>query len=465
MLQTSRITAVSFAANLTLMRRRIPSFIPAFIVLFLTAAVPLVLNAQDTTQHLSLSEAITATLNNNKSLSIAQLEEAIAASNYKQTEAIFLPQVGFSYTAFTTNNPLNAFGFKLQQQSITQADFNPVLLNKPGQTSDFATKLDIQQPLLNMEMLYKRKAAAKQKELYLQKTQRTKEYLSYEAEKAYLQLQLAYEAVTVLEEALKTADAVYRFTENQFKQGFIQKSDLLNAQVQKTNVETSLSKAYNNIGNASDLLSFMMGQQTSVRYTVDPSPAIKAIPQKQPAAISTTRADFVTLEKAIEASTLMIQSAKNSRYPKLNAFGSFQLNDNSMFGFGAKSYFAGIQLSWDLFKGNSTRNSMATQNLERDKMTKQLSLMKEQSQLELHKAERDLQDAANEMKQQEASIEQATEAFQILQNRYQQGLVRTTDVLQASTQVMQLKFNLAQTLFNYKSTYSYIQFLTSSTTK
>ena len=89
-------------------------------------------SAQDSTKQLSLAEAIAATLNNNKSIQLAQLDESIAASNYKQTDAIYLPQVGFSYTAMGTNNPLNAFGFKLQQKSITQNDFNPDLLNHPG---------------------------------------------------------------------------------------------------------------------------------------------------------------------------------------------------------------------------------------------------------------------------------------------------------------------------------------------
>lgn len=465
MLQTSKMVAVSFAANLTLMRRRNKNVFSAFSVLLLLSNVPFSVSAQDSSKHISLSEAITATLNNNKTLQLAKLDESIAASNYKQTEAIFLPQVGFSYTAFTTDNPLNAFGFKLQQKSITQSDFNPALLNKPGQTSDFSTKLDVQQPLLNMEMLYKRKAASKQTELYLQKTQRTKEYLTFEVEKAYLQLQLAYEAVKVLTEALQTTESVYTFTNNQFNQGFIQKSDVLNAQVQKITVESNLSKANNNIQNASDYLSLLMGQPQGIRFTADLPTELNKSNNSVTPVMGASRSDFEAMQKAIEASGLMIQSAKTSRYPKLNAFGSYQFNDNRMFGFGAKSYFAGIQLAWDIFKGNSTKNSIATQSLERTKMTEQLAQMKEQSQLELNKATRDLQDASFEIKQLQLSIEQATEALQILQNRYRQGLVNTTDVLLATTQVSQLKFKMAQAAFNSNVTKAYIQFLTTSTTK
>ncbi|HZX59591.1 MAG TPA: TolC family protein, partial [Mucilaginibacter sp.] len=216
------------------------------------ALVTLQVSAQDSIKNLSLNEAIEAALSNNRSVRLAKLDENIAAANYKQTEAVFLPQVGVSYTAMTTNDPLNAFGYKLEQRSITQNDFNPALLNHPSGTSDFMTKLEVQQPILNMDMLYTRKGAEKQTEVYQYKTQRTKEYLAFEVQKAYLQLQLAYAAVKVLEEALETTKLVYTYTDNHFKQGLIQKSDLLNARVQVTAVQSNLNKAQSNVRNASD---------------------------------------------------------------------------------------------------------------------------------------------------------------------------------------------------------------------
>ncbi|MEB0262796.1 TolC family protein [Mucilaginibacter sp. 5C4] len=155
-----------------------------------------------------------AALSNNRDIRLAKLDENIASANYKQTEAVFLPQVGLSYTAMSRNNPLNAFGYKLEQRSIAQNDFNPALLNHPSGTSDFMTKLEVRQPILNMDMLYMRKGAEKQTEVYQYKTQRTKEYLAFEVQKAYLQLKLAYDAVKVLEDAFETTKSVYTYTGN-----------------------------------------------------------------------------------------------------------------------------------------------------------------------------------------------------------------------------------------------------------
>ena len=421
--------------------------------------------AQQSVQALTLEEAISATLQNNRAVQLAKFDEDIAASNYKQTEAIYLPQIGLSYTALSTNNPLNAFGFKLQQKSITQNDFNPALLNKPGATSDFTTKLELQQPIINMDLLYKRKAAAKQTELYQYKTQRTKEYITFEVQKAYLQLQLAYDAKKLLEETLQTTKSVYKFTDDRFKQGLIQKSDVLNAQVQVTTVETNIAKAKSNIANASDYLSLLMDRPEGIIYTVENNSTATLTVNEIHIKIDSSRSDFLAMEKALEASDLMIIANKKNYLPRLNAFASYQLNDKQALGFGADAYLAGIQLSWNIFKGNSTKNAIATQKLERNKMASELDQQIEQSQLELTKAYRDLDDAQFDIKQQRIAIEQAKEALDILQNRYNQGLVNTTDVLMANTQYSQQKFALAQAIFNANITKAHIQLLTSSTTK
>ena len=432
---------------------------------FLSIVVLLVLTQQLQAQHstvvLHLNDFIAQATTNNKNIQLAKMDEQIAASKYKETDAIFLPQVGLSYSAFSSNNPLNAFGFKLQEKSITQADFNPALLNDPNSTPDFMTQLNVQQPLVNMDMLYMRKSALKQTELYQYKTQRTKEQIIYQSQQAYLQLQLAYDAQKVLQEALQTANAMSKFTSDRYAQGLIQKSDLLNVEVQIKTIETNLADVNSNIKNASDYISLLMNKSTGVAYEVDApttytdnSLAIDSLPAN--------RSDFKAMETAIESYNLMIKSSKMSYLPKLNAFANYQLHDKSMLGFGAGAYMAGIQLSWDIFKGNSTKNKIATQTLERNKMEEELNNQKEESRVELNKTYRQFIDASYKIQQQQASINQAKEALQILQNRYQQGLVNTTDVLMAQTQLSQQELAYSKAVFSKNISLAYLQFLTSA---
>lgn len=436
-----------------------------YIAIFLIAISGLfsVTQAQDVHEKLNLDEAISAALANNKTIRLAGLDERIAQSNFNQTQAIFLPHADVSFTAMSTNNPLNAFGFKLQQSSITQNDFNPSFLNHPTATPDYMEQLAVNQPLLNIDMLYQRKSAGMQTEAAKYKVQRTREQIIFETKKAYLQLQLAYRAETVLLEAQQTAKAVFKYTDDHFKQGLIQKSDLLNAQVHVTTVESNMAKARSAILNASDYLSVLMGQPTGKIYRLEDIMQINLPAANSTERIFATRSDFMAMQKAIEASGLMIKSSQMSYLPRLNAFGNFQYNDNRITGFGANAYLIGVQLSWNIFNGNKTKHLIAAEKLECDKLNIQLAQQRDQSQLELDKGYRDLSDANFEITQNQAAVEQATEALRILQNRYEQGLVNTTDILTANTQLSQLKFSLAQAQFTANVARAYIELLTTTT--
>jgi outer membrane protein TolC len=122
-------------------------------------------------------------------------------------------------------------------------------------------------------------------------------------------------------------------------------------------------------------------------------------------------------------------------------------------------------LSWDIFKGNRTKNNIATQVLEKNKMASQLDQQKEQAQLELGKAYRDLNNASYQRNQQEKAVEQASESLRILQNRYQQGLVNTTDVLMATTQLAQQQLALIQASYDKQISLAQIEFMTATNKK
>lgn len=417
--------------------------------------------AQDSVKHLTVDEAIALALSGNTAIKTASLDEQIAKAKYRQTDAIFLPQAGFSYTAFTTNNPLNAFGFKLQQQSIKASDFDPSLLNKPSATPDFTTKVEVQQPLLNMDLLYQRKGAAKQIEIAKLSTSRTKDYLSLQTRQAYLQLQMAYDAEKVLKEALVTINAIYKSTKDYYDQGLIQRSDLLNAEVQVKNAEMQLKNNRSNIQDASDMLSLLMGQSPGVVYTTDSIVMNKKI-LADSLQLSADRADLRAMQKGVEAYDMLIRSQKMSYLPRLNAFAAYQLNDNRMFGFNAGSYIAGVQLSWNIFNGNRTKHSITEKNLEKDKLTRQLEQQKSEAQVQINHAKRQLSDAAFSMQQQLLAAERSAEALRVIRNRYAQGLVKTTDVLMAQTQLSQQQLGYVQAVYNYNLAAAQLQFLSTS---
>lgn len=414
--------------------------------------------AQELPTQIQLDEALNLAQKANQQIKIAQIDQQIASANVKQTEALWLPQLNLSYTAMNTNNPLNAFGFKLQQASVTAADFNPALLNNPGATPNYLTQLSLQQPIINMDMLQMRKAAEQQVQISSLQIKRTEEAVTMQVTQLYLQLNFLYQALDVVKSALTTSQSIYQFTKNRFDQGLMQKSDLLNVEVQVKNTETRLNELYSNIAQTSDQLGLIMNKPQGVIYKT--TPVSLDFPKEQLQIIPTERSDLKAMQAGLGMYDIAIKGSKMSWLPRLNAFANYQLNDRKALGFNVGSYFAGIQLSWDIMKGNQTKNKIATQTIEKAKLQEQLAARVNQEQTELQNTIRKIKDARYKYQQLETSVAQADESLRILQNRYQQGLVSTNDILLAQTQLSQQKLQQAEAKLMEQAAINYYEFLT-----
>jgi len=405
------------------------------------------------------SEVIIKIKNRNLSLKISAEEFNKAQADYRQTNAIFLPNITASHTGFTTTNPLMAFGSKLNQGILTQADFNPALLNNPTQTQNFATIIKVEQPLINMDGVYQRKAAkSKMKAMSLQ-TQRTEEYLVFEVEKAYMELQLAYKAVTVLEKALQAANENQKLAENSFKQGYLQRADVLNVEVRVTEVQNQLQQAKSNVQNASNYLSFLMNEEAYVQYIPSDELNIQTVSMID-TKISENRSDIKAMQLASNAYGDMNKAEKMTFLPRLNAFGSYELYDNKIFQADANGYLVGAQLSWDLFNGSKRFGKVQKSKAEFEKSKLEYDQYLSKSNLELNKAKRMLMDAENKLNLSKLALTQSEESLRIRTNRFKEGLEKTTDLLAAETQFSQKQLEYYQTIFEYNYAQAYLKFLT-----
>lgn len=415
---------------------------------------------QDTLQ-ISKIDLTTKLAEQNLQLKIANQSFESARSDYRQSNAVFLPSISAAHTAITTTNPLMAFGSKLNQEILTQADFNPDLLNNPSQVQNYATRIEVLQPILNADGIFERKAAKSKMEAYQLQTERTKEYLELEVNKAFMQLQLAYKAVGVLENANTTAQANLNLVNNYFKQGMLQKTDVLDVQVRVNEITNQLSYAKSNVRNASDYLAFLLNEDTKGGiYKPVENLENQINPSMEMAQLSISRKDFLAMEKSTEAYKNIMKSGKMSFLPRLNAFGTYELYDTEIFQFGASGYTIGAQLSWNLFDGYKSIGKFEKSKVELQKAETEAEQYKKQSQLELNKTNRQLTDAENKVSLSKLALEQSQEAYRIRENRFKEGLEKTTDLLNSETLQFQKELEYLQAVFEYNYTQKYLEFLT-----
>jgi outer membrane protein TolC len=406
------------------------------------------------------AEVLTKVSEENRAIKISEQEFLEAKADFKQTNAVFLPNIIASHTGMATTNPLMAFGSKLNQEILTPSDFNPELLNNPGQVENFATRFEIQQPLINVDGIYQRKAAKSKMEAQELQIERTSEYYAFEVEKAYMQLQLAYKGIEVLEKALETANENKKLADNSFKQGYLQRADVLSVEVRVNDVKNQLQTAKSHVENASNYLSFLMNETNDVIYKPSDSLQLESYNSMNTEVISENRSDIKAMQLASNAYETMNKADNMAFLPSLNAFGSYELYSDQIFQGGASGYIFGAQLSWTILDGSKRFGKSQKSKAEFEKSKLQYEQYVSQNQLELNKAKRMLTDAENRLNLTKLALEQSEESLRIRTNRYQEGLEKTTDLLLAETQYSQKQLEYYQTIFEYNYAQAYLQYLT-----
>ena len=415
--------------------------------------------SQDTIR-ISYTELEAKSLDENLQVKLSKSEADLAQTELLATRAMYLPNVTASYTFTNTNNPLMAFGSKLNQERITAMDFDPGKLNDPKSISNFGTKVEVQQPIINMDAVYQKKAGEVKADVLNIKTERTKEYIQFELKKAYMMLQLAYKMVETLENAKTTTLANKKVMDNYYKNGLIQKSEVLYMDVRVSEIESQIQTAKSNVRNASDYLYFLLNEDSQGKV-LQPTEALEyqGSLNSEEIKLNTNRKDLQAYNKSLEAYDWLIKSSKSRFLPRLNAFGSWEMYDNKIAQFDANGYLVGLQLSWNVFDGLKSKSEQEKYKSELTKAQTEIQQYTKQSELELSKASRSVEDADSRITFTQKAWEQSKEAYRIRKNRYDQGLEKSADLLSAETLMSQKELEYQQAIFEHNTALAYLEFL------
>ncbi len=408
----------------------------------------------------TLQEAIDQALSKSWDTQKAQKDTEIAQADFARTKSTYLPQVSLSETGVITNSPLQSFGILLNQSKVTQNDFNPNLLNSPDAITNFNTRLSVQQPIFNAEGFYGRKAAQIQVQAQEMMKQRTEQGIVLQVKQAYFQLQLAQESQEVLKKAIAAARANETLTKQNLEQGYVQNADLMAVQVRLLTLQNQLADAENQLQNANDFLAYLLNLPTETTLVATDKLTESTSVAAFSGDLTTERSDFKAQRYAIQAREQMLSANKKSILPQLNAFGAFEFNDDVPFGVGANNWLLGFQLQWDIFKGYDRIAKTQKASAELDKSRIEYDQNLAQSQVELKKAQRNLQLASQKLSTTKLAVKQAEEVLRIRQDRYEEGLEKTSDVLIAEAQVAEKQLEYLQNLYAQQMAIFYLEFLT-----
>lgn len=402
-------------------------------------------------EQIDFKQSVDEALANNPEMTVSQGRILQAESALDKAVYSRLPQITLSVIGSQTNNALGAFGMKLQQQSVVNADMNDVALNNPVETKDFNTRVEVKLPIWNGGKIgsYQSQAeemiqAAKQGDVAV------RQYLTFSVYQAYESVHAAQAHIQVAEQAKKTADAFVKTTQNLVDQGVVVRSELLSAKVHQSKAEAALMEAQSQEQIALHGLKVLMNaaqdKDVSVAERVNlqlPADSVDALIEMALAANPGLKA----LRKEADSAKYATKAARADYFPNLNVMMRQDWNDKEL-ALNNSSYTVAAVASWKVTDFGVTSSQVDMANAEAIQKRAKAQSEENQVRLAILTDWKKMEIAKKRVQTNELAVEQATEARDLIMKRYQSGVATVTEVLSSQTQLDKTKADLVSAVYD-----------------
>ncbi|QTA80845.1 Outer membrane efflux protein [Desulfonema limicola] len=404
---------------------------------------------------LSLSQAVARAAAHNPGIKAVEFQAVSAEEKILQAKSGFIPQIQLAGEYSHTNNPMWAFGTRLNQESIAQADFDPDRLNNPDSINNFISSISFSWPLYDQgQTLYSWKQAKLNHEAVMLLADRTRQQVTARTITAYFGALLARKNLEVAKQTLNTARTHLKMVESRYRGGFVVKSDLLRAQVHIAELEQQLAEALSQVDISECMLNVSMGIPENMHYVLT-TPLEKGQPLKgsMDSWISQALSERPDLKHMKYQKTIAekeIAKSRAARHPSFTLAGRYELNSEDMQE-QASNYTIGAMVSFNLFSGGRISAKIRDAGAALKQVDAMIQAMEQQICGETRHAFFNAQSAWKRIQVAGAAVSQADESLRIVQNRYNSGLFTITDLLDAETALQQSRTNHLKAVHDFKT--------------
>ena len=395
---------------------------------------------------MSLKEAVSLVVTNSNEAVLANTKVATSKLELETMKNNQYPTVKVSgqYLRLTSANINSNLG-----GSGTGLDVSQLLLGQANVSMPIFSGFKLKNSIAASQNLYQAQSFA---------ASHTKEELALEVVELFATLYKSNEMVKLLNENIKSAQQRTKDFSAMVDNGLLARNDLLKTQLQESNLELSLATAVKNVNVVNYQLATLLRLPENTIIDIDIETVKSDMAKNQLLTTNALRNDLEALSFQQKATEAGIKIAKAGYYPSLSITGGYIALDLKNVISVSNAMNFGVGFNYDLssiFK-NGKEVKLAKSKVEQSKQM--IAILSDKIKEETQQAQENYTLSLKQNKVYALAVEQSTENYRIIKDKYDNSLANTNDLLEADVQQLQSKINLALCQADIALKYYQLQF-------
>lgn len=406
-------------------------------------------NAQEKLS-LNVEDAIKLGLKNSKMLNSSLAKYKFSEAKLKEVNASRLPSLKFSagYTRLSEVDPFNI------TTPFGTFEISPSILN------NYQTKLSLAQPLFTG---FKLKSSSDIAEYSANASNedfnKDRNELIFNVRNGYWGLFKASQLKKVVDENVAQVKAHLTDAQNLLDQGMLTNNDVLKIEVQYYDALLRQVDANNNLKLAMINLNSTMSIPLNTEIEIASSPNLKNQEYDELNNLINramdNRAEIKSANYRIKAGESGVTLAQSNWYPQIFLFSNLYYSRPNPRIVPGKDQFketwdAGVSLSWDVWNWFSTSYQTEQAEATLTQTQEGLGILKDAVTLEITQNYLSVKQNKMKIDISEIGVKQAEENMRITSERFKQGIVMSSDVIDADVALLQAKTNYTTAVVDYE---------------
>lgn len=405
---------------------------------------------------LSLKDALQMAKEKNKTLQVQYAEEKIASSLLKEAKGNLLPTVGIngSYHYFFDRQVIFMPG------SFVGNEAQPVVDVAVGGKNAFQTNIYLQQVLLNEAVRKQIKSSKLEAAIQHHKSQEAETEMAVRISESYYTIQLLQTSIQLHQQSLNRNQKSLFDARSLYHQGKALKVDTLRNYIAVENLNATISYLINQRDIMLLSLKNELGIEADTEVAITDSltfnePYISQFVTDEE--ILANRHDLQEGRLQASLNKSILEKNRAMRMPTISLVGSYQLqaqaDDRQFEAYNwPRTSFVGLQANVPIFTGNRI-NAKVSQSTWRWRQSQTaMQQLQENALTEKASLENDLREAIKQAGIQAKTVEAANLSYQIINDRYQNGLSSRLELSDAELALTAAKMNQLNAHYRVKIT-------------